>query len=259
MRDDGKEKASFGFQEVPAAEKAGLVRGVFDSVAARYDLMNDLMSAGIHRVWKSILIDRLAPKPGDVLLDVAGGTGDIAAAFLERADAKSARGDVGRSRAIVADINAEMLSAGRSRPKIAAIRDQLSIICADAESLPLPDRCVDAYTIAFGIRNVTRIDRALAEACRVLKTGGRFFCLEFSHLETEGMQKLYDAYSFKVIPWLGEKVASDRASYQYLVESIRRFPTQENFAAMIRAAGFSRVKYENLSAGIVAIHSGWRI
>lgn len=259
MDQRGGDRASFGFREVAEGEKATLVKGVFDSVAPNYDLMNDLMSAGVHRVWKSHLIDRLNPQPGEVLLDVAGGTGDIAAAFLARADARPRAGEKPKARAIVSDINAEMLAAGRTRKASPDLVGRMTPLCADAENLPLPDASVDAYSIAFGIRNVTHIDRALAEARRVLKTGGRFFCLEFSRLETEGLQKLYDLYSFSVIPWLGEKVAKDRESYQYLVESIRRFPGQENFAAMIRKAGFSRVRYENLSAGIVAIHSGWRI
>ncbi len=259
MDQRGGDKASFGFREVADAEKAGLVREVFDSVAPNYDLMNDLMSAGVHRIWKSHLIDRLNPQPGEMLLDVAGGTGDIAAAFLERAQTRPRAREKPQAAAIVSDINAEMLAAGRQRKTPLAVRARMALVCADAENLPLPGGCVDACAIAFGIRNVTHIDAALTEARRVLKPGGRFFCLEFSHLETEGLQKLYDLYSFNVIPWLGEKVAKDRDSYRYLVESIRRFPTQENFAAMIRAAGFSRVRYENLSAGIVAIHSGWKI
>lgn len=259
MREQTSGKASFGFRQVGEGEKAGLVKGVFDSVAAKYDLMNDLMSAGVHRAWKSRFIDRINPQPGEILLDVAGGTGDIAAAFIRRADERPRAPDRPIARAIVSDINAEMLAAGRARAISGKIRGRMASLCADAEAMPLPDNSVDAYAIAFGIRNVTRIDRALNEARRVLKTGGRFFCLEFSHLETEGLQKLYDLYSFNIIPWLGEKVAKDRASYQYLVESIRRFPTQENFAAMIRAAGFSRVRYENLSAGIVAIHAGWKV
>ncbi len=259
MEKRGGDRASFGFREVAEDEKAGLVKGVFDSVAPKYDLMNDLMSAGVHRVWKQVLIDRINPQPGELLLDVAGGTGDIASAFLGRADTRPRAAKRGAARAIVSDINAEMLSAGRARGLDAPVRARMALLCADAEQLPLPDCTVDAYTIAFGIRNVTHIDRALAEARRVLKPGGRFFCLEFSHLATDGLQKLYDLYSFNVIPWLGEKVANDRESYQYLVESIRRFPTQENFAGLIRAAGLSRVGYENLSAGIVAIHSGWRI
>lgn len=251
--------ASFGFREVDGAEKAGLVRAVFDSVAPNYDLMNDLMSAGIHRIWKSALLDRVNPQPGELLLDLAGGTGDIAAAFINRADERPRASDKPPARAIVSDINAEMLAAGRGRDFSDAVKARMALLCSDAEMAPLPDRSVDAVTIAFGIRNVTNISKALAEARRVLKTGGRFFCLEFSHLETEGLQKLYDLYSFNVIPWLGEKVAKDRESYQYLVESIRRFPKQERFASMIGAAGFARVGFENLSAGVVAIHSGRRI
>jgi demethylmenaquinone methyltransferase/2-methoxy-6-polyprenyl-1,4-benzoquinol methylase len=254
-RDDAR--ASFGFKDVAAGEKARLVKGVFNSVASRYDLMNDLMSAGLHRVWKTVFIDRLNPQPGETLLDVAGGTGDIARAFLKRTDAHPRAARLPPARAIVCDVNFEMLAAGRMREAEPDAR--LRHICGDAETLPYPDRSIDAYTIAFGVRNVTRIDRALAEAIRVLKVGGRFQCLEFSHLATEGLQKLYDAYSFKVIPWLGEKVAGDRDSYRYLVESIRRFPSQEQFALMIREAGFQRVGFQNLSAGVVAIHSGRRI
>lgn len=254
-----RKRASFGFREVAEDEKAQLVRGVFDNVAPQYDLMNDLMSLGVHRVWKAIFIDRLNPQPGEILLDVAGGTGDIAAAFLARADSRPRAAAKPPARAVVADINAEMLNAGRARGHDAGAAARLALLCADAENLPLPDQSVDAYTIAFGVRNVTHIGQALTEARRVLKIGGRFSCLEFSHPATESLQKLYDAYSFSVIPWLGEKVAGDRDSYQYLVESIRRFPKQENFAAMIRQAGFSRVGFENLSAGIVAIHAGWRI
>ncbi len=218
MRDDGQNRASFGFREVPADAKAGLVRDVFDAVAPKYDLMNDLMSGGLHRIWKTVLIDRINPQPGEILLDVAGGTGDIAAAFLARADARPRATEKPEAAAIVADINAQMLFHGRSRARPDGVADRLALLCADAENLPLPDQSVDAYTIAFGIRNVTHIDKALEEARRVLKTGGRFFCLEFSHLATDGLQKLYDLYSFNVIPWLGEKVANDRDSYQYLVE-----------------------------------------
>ena len=250
---------SFGFRDVNADEKAGLVREVFDSVAGRYDLMNDLMSGGVHRIWKSVLIDRLIPQPGDVLLDVAGGTGDVALKFLQRADQRPGAASRAPARAVVCDINFEMLSAGAPRDEKAGATDRLQRTCGDAEALPLADRSVDAYTIAFGIRNVTHIETALREAFRVLKPGGRFACLEFSHPITEGLQRAYDAYSFHVIPWLGERVAQDRDSYQYLVESIRRFPTQDAFAAMVSQAGFSRVRYENLTAGVAALHLGWRI
>jgi len=253
------DKASFGFREVPAGEKAGLVRGVFDSVAGRYDLMNDLMSAGVHRLWKSAFLTRAHPQPGQRLVDVAGGTGDIALGFLKRADGRANAERRPPARAILCDINHEMLRAGLARKDAAAFADRIARVCGDAERLPLSERCADAYTIAFGIRNVTRRDAALAEAFRVLRPGGHFLCLEFSHPLTEGLQKLYDAYSFNVIPWLGEMVANDRESYRYLVESIRRFPTQDQFAAEIAGAGFSRVTYENFTAGVVAIHSGWRI
>jgi demethylmenaquinone methyltransferase/2-methoxy-6-polyprenyl-1,4-benzoquinol methylase len=253
------DKASFGFRDVPAGEKAGLVRGVFDSVASRYDLMNDLMSGGVHRVWKSAFLTRANPQPGARLVDVAGGTGDVALGFLKRADGRPGAEKKPAARAVICDINYEMLKAGRARKDADAFAGRISRICGDAEKLPLPDRCADTYTIAFGIRNVTRRDAALAEAYRILKPGGHFLCLEFSHPVTEGLQKLYDAYSFNVIPKLGEIVADDRESYQYLVESIRRFPTQEQFAAEIAGAGFARAKYENFTAGIVAIHSGWRI
>jgi demethylmenaquinone methyltransferase/2-methoxy-6-polyprenyl-1,4-benzoquinol methylase len=258
MNEKATETASFGFRQVAAGEKAGLVREVFSSVASRYDLMNDLMSGGAHRIWKSILIDRLAPQPGECLIDVAGGTGDVAAAFLERARSRPRAAAHNAARAIICDINKDMLAAGAARRKDEGAA-AIDIVCGDAERLPFPDAVADACEIAFGIRNVTRMDAALAEMRRVLKPGGRFACLEFSHPTTMAMQRLYDAYSFRVIPWLGEKVAGDRASYQYLVESIRRFPAQEHFASMMRTAGFARVGYENLSGGIVALHRGWRL
>ncbi len=251
------EETSFGFRTVRAGEKAGLVRGVFDSVAGRYDVMNDLMSWGVHRIWKSVLLDRLAPQPGQTLIDVAGGTGDVARGFLKRANERD-RAAAATARALICDINFEMLRAGQDGDD-AFGDDQIMRVCGDAERLPFDSGAGDAYTIAFGIRNVTDMDAALAEARRVLRPGGRFACLEFSHPITEGLQKLYDAYSFNVIPWLGERVADDRESYQYLVESIRRFPAQDAFAARIRAAGFSRVKYENLTGGVAALHMGWKI
>ncbi len=253
-----EDETSFGFRTVKAGEKAGLVRGVFDSVAGRYDVMNDLMSGGVHRIWKSVMLDRLAPQPGQLLIDVAGGTGDVARGFLQRANSRS-RGGV-PAQAVICDINFEMLCAGRDSAGDAdPLGDQLERICGDAEMLPLAANSRDAYTIAFGIRNVTDMDAALGEAYRVLRPGGRFACLEFSHPITDGLQKIYDAYSFNVIPWLGEMVANDRESYQYLVESIRRFPSQDAFAARIRAAGFSRVAYENLTGGVAALHMGWKI
>ena len=258
MAEDGF-KTSFGFRDVETGEKAGLVRGVFDSVAGNYDLMNDLMSGGIHRVWKSVLIDRLNPQPGQHLVDVAGGTGDVGISFLKRADDRPNADFRPPAKAVLCDINHEMLKAGIERKDAAPFTERLSRICGDAEQLPLPDRCADAYTIAFGIRNVTHMEAALKEAYRVLRPGGRFVCLEFSHPVTEGLQKVYDTYSFNVIPWLGERVADDRESYQYLVESIRRFPSQDAFAGMIAKAGFKRVSYENLTAGVAALHFGWRI
>lgn len=254
-----EEETHFGFRRVKADEKARLVRDVFDHVADRYDLMNDLMSAGVHRVWKSVFLTRANPQPGERLVDVAGGTGDIAVRFLKRADGRPRAEGRRPAEAILCDINLDMLEAGAKRKDAQPFGARLRRVVGDAEALPLPDKCADAYTIAFGIRNVTRIDAALAEALRVLRPGGRFFCLEFSHPITDGLQKLYDAYSFNVLPRIGKIVARDEESYRYLVESIRRFPAQEAFAGMIARAGFARVKYENLSAGVVAIHSAWRI
>lgn len=252
-------ETSFGFRTVKTGEKARLVRSVFDSVAGKYDLMNDLMSGGVHRIWKSVFLDRIAPRPGEALIDVAGGTGDIAAGFLKRADELTAAAAKPLAKAVICDINYEMLKAGETRPDMMALGERLTRVTGDAENLPFPDKSFDTYTIAFGIRNVTNMDAALSEARRVLKPGGRFFCLEFSHPITEGLQKAYDAYSFNVIPWLGEQVANDRESYQYLVESIRKFPAQDAFVARIRGAGFGLAKYENLTAGVAAIHSGWRV
>lgn len=248
--------ASFGFRDVARKEKERLVRGVFSSVAARYDLMNDLMSGGVHRIWKSTFLTRLNPRPGEFALDVAGGTGDIAMGFLDRADRRTAPG--APARAVICDINLDMLRAGAARPRARAYGARLSRVCARAEALPAPSGSADAYAIAFGIRNVADIDAALQEAYRVLRPGGRFFCLEFSHPVTEGLQAAYDLYSFNIIPRLGKWVAGDRESYQYLVESIRRFPRQDAFADMIARAGFSRVGFENLTGGVVAIHSGRR-
>jgi demethylmenaquinone methyltransferase/2-methoxy-6-polyprenyl-1,4-benzoquinol methylase len=240
----------FGYREVPEHEKARLVRDVFDRVAPSYDLMNDLMSAGVHRLWKATLVRDVRPRPGEVLLDVAGGTGDVAQRLL------AAGGDVS---VIVCDINPDMLEVGRDRALDSGILKGLSYLAGDAEHLPLPDRSVDAYTIAFGLRNVTRIDAALAEARRVLKPGGRFFCLEFSRVVVPVLDRLYDLYSFTVLPALGEIVAGDRAAYQYLAESIRRFPPQEDLVTRMGKAGLERARFQNLSGGIAAIHSGWRI
>ncbi len=242
------ETTHFGYQNVPEADKASLVGRVFDSVAPRYDLMNDLMSLGVHRLWKNTLIETLSPAPGMALLDVGGGTGDIAFRFLER----------GGGRVTVVDINEEMLAHGRDRAIDRGLLNGVIWVRGDAEGLPVEDASVDAFTIAFCIRNVTHIERALAEARRVLKPGGRFICLEFSKITAPGLKRLYDAYSFGVLPVLGEWVAGDREAYEYLAESIRRFPDQQTFADMIRAAGLSQVRVRNLSGGIVALHSAWR-
>jgi demethylmenaquinone methyltransferase / 2-methoxy-6-polyprenyl-1,4-benzoquinol methylase len=249
----GDAEADFGFRRVPEAEKAPLVRGVFASVARRYDLMNDLMSAGIHRWWKSQMLAALAPRPGQRLVDAAGGTGDIARRALPRLDP----GQGGR--AIVCDATATMLEEGRARALDAGILAGLEWVCGDAEALPFPDRCFDLYTIAFGLRNVTHIDRALAEARRVLKPGGRFLCLEFAPAVAPPLQPLYDAYSFYALPMLGRIVAGDRDAYAYLVESIRRFPPQSDITARIAAAGLDRARFRNLSGGIAALYSAWRL
>ena len=249
-----KRKVSFGFREVAEDEKAGLVGRIFTNVAGRYDVMNDLMSLGVQRLWKQELIDWLAPTADMQLLDVAGGTGDVAFRFLERLGSKR-----GTAHATVCDINAEMLAVGRERAKGRGFAGEVSFTCGDAEKLPIPDASVDAYTISFGIRNFTHIDRALAEAHRVLKPGGRFLCLEFSKVDDPIWSRLYDLWSFNAIPLIGQAVTNDRASYQYLVESIRRFPPQKEFAAMITAAGFKQVKWRDMTGGIVAMHSGWKL
>jgi demethylmenaquinone methyltransferase/2-methoxy-6-polyprenyl-1,4-benzoquinol methylase len=241
----------FGYATVPEAEKAGRVHGVFASVAGRYDLMNDAMSLGIHRLWKTAMIDWLAPRPGMRLLDVAGGTGDIAFRFLERLK--------GRGHATVLDMTEDMLAEGRRRAEARRFEGAIDWVAGDAMALPFADRSFDAYTISFGIRNVTRIEDALAEAWRVLRPGGRLLVLEFSRVPEPSLRWLYDRYSFNVIPPMGQLLAGDRDSYRYLVESIRRFPDQESFAAMIAAAGFGQVRYRNLSMGIAALHSGWKL
>jgi demethylmenaquinone methyltransferase/2-methoxy-6-polyprenyl-1,4-benzoquinol methylase len=250
-----EDTVSFGFENVSREEKSRRVKGVFASVASKYDIMNDLMSAGVHRIWKANMITRLNPQPNETLIDVAGGTGDIARAFLKRADETAKRRGVKPGAyAVVSDINEAMLVAGvkpsdRDMPRVAA----------DAARLPFPDRSADALTISFGIRNVVEIDQALREFRRVLKPGGRFACLEFSHMTHSLLQDIYDRYSFSVIPKIGEIVTGDRASYQYLVESIRRFPDQEAFAARIRDAGFGQVTVTNYSGGVAALHMGWAV
>ncbi|MDX1581382.1 MAG: bifunctional demethylmenaquinone methyltransferase/2-methoxy-6-polyprenyl-1,4-benzoquinol methylase UbiE [Alphaproteobacteria bacterium] len=247
-------EADFGYHKVPEAEKQGLVHGVFTSVAQRYDVMNDAMSLGIHRLWKAAMVDWLSPWPGMHVLDVAGGTGDIAFRIQDALARRNASGRVS-----VCDINESMIRVGRDRAINQNRLRGLDWVVGNAEDLPLPDSSVDAYTIAFGIRNVTHIDRALSEAARVLKPGGRFLCLEFSHLVWNQLKPVYDSYSFHVIPRLGQLIAGDRESYQYLVESIRRFPDQERFKAMIEDAGMSRVKVRNLTGGVAAMHSAWAV
>jgi demethylmenaquinone methyltransferase/2-methoxy-6-polyprenyl-1,4-benzoquinol methylase len=252
------EQVSFGYRTVAAEEKTGLVRGVFDSVAGRYDLMNDLMSGGVHRLWKKSMIDWLDPRPGQTVLDVAGGTGDIALRILEHWGGPDKAAATG-ARILVCDLTPAMLSRGRDRAIDRGHLSGIEWIAGNAEALPLESMSVDAYTIAFGLRNVTHIDRALAEARRVLKPGGRFLCLEFSHVVLPMLDRLYDLYSFSVLPALGRVVAKDEASYRYLAESIRRFPRQEDLVAMIEAAGLAQIRYRNLSGGIAALHSAWRI
>ena len=248
------ENTAFGFRQVPTGQKQTLVNDVFSKAASRYDQMNDLMSSGLHRLWKDDMITMLNPPKGNRMfnaLDVAGGTGDIAFRILDAGGSGT--------RVTVADISPEMVGEGQQRGEREGKLDRCSFTVGNAESLAFPDQSFDSYTIAFGIRNVTDIDKALAEAHRVLKPGGRFLCLEFSHLDVELAQKIYDAYSFSVIPAVGKIVTGDGQPYRYLVESIRMFPKQEEFADKIRNAGFSRVTYRNLTGGVVAIHSGWRI
>ena len=245
---------SFGFETVRTEDKQAKVDQVFHEVAGRYDLMNDLMSGGLHRAWKADLIAMLNPPRGPqpyMLLDVAGGTGDIATRFL------AACGPGGR--AVLADINGDMLRVGRERAAKAGLESRLTFVQANAEALPFADKAFDAYTIAFGIRNVPRIERALSEAYRVLKPGGRFLCLEFSAVRVPVLDRLYDFWSFEAIPRIGQVVAGSGDPYRYLVESIRKFPKQEAFKALIEAAGFERVAYRNLTGGVVAIHGGWRL
>jgi demethylmenaquinone methyltransferase/2-methoxy-6-polyprenyl-1,4-benzoquinol methylase len=243
------ETTDFGFRRVPRAAKSGLVRQVFDSVAPRYDLMNDVMSLGIHRAWKRVFVTLLDPRPRHVLLDLAAGTGDIGFAWLAR----------GGGSVLLTDINASMLSIAQDRAVAGGLVGEASLLVADAERLPLPDRAVDRVSIAFGLRNCTDRQAVLAEARRVLRPGGRFLCLEFSRVQVAVLQPLYDAWSFRALPLLGRCIARDAASYRYLAESIREFPAQDALAGMMRSAGFARVAVRNLSGGIAAIHSGWRL
>jgi len=247
--------SSFGFRDVDAREKVRMVRGVFDSVASSYDVMNDLMSVGVHRVWKDIAAAKLNARPGEVILDVAGGTGDMSRRYSKMARAAQERRGGKDAQVIVLDYNAEMILAGVHKGG----EPEMIWTVGDAMNLPLPDASVDAYSISFGIRNVADIPVALREARRVLKPGGRFMCLEFSRPTTSAMRKAYDLWSFHAIPRIGQLVAKDRDSYQYLVESIRRFPDQNTFKAMIEDAGFSRVSVTNLTGGVAAIHHGWAL
>jgi demethylmenaquinone methyltransferase / 2-methoxy-6-polyprenyl-1,4-benzoquinol methylase len=250
MTDRNDKTTHFGFQTVDEGAKAGMVHGVFTKVASKYDVMNDAMSFGIHRIWKDAMMDWLAPRPGQKLLDVAGGTGDVSFRFLKRAPG---------AKAVVCDMTESMLVEGRQRAEAESMAQDLNWVVGDAMALPFASNSFDVYTISFGIRNVTRIGDALREAYRVLRPGGRLMVLEFSQIPNEAMQKAYDLYSFNVIPVMGQVIANDRDSYQYLVESIRKFPDQESFAAMIREAGFDQVKYRNLTMGVAALHSGWKL
>lgn len=250
MTDKTEKTTHFGFQEVAEGQKAGMVHGVFSNVAAKYDIMNDVMSGGVHRVWKDAMMDWLAPRGDQRLLDVAGGTGDVAFRFLRRAPG---------SQAVVCDMTEQMLIEGRKRADAASLAERLDWVVGDAMDLPFEDNSFDVFTISFGIRNVTRIPDALSEAYRVLRPGGRLMVLEFSQLPNPMMQKAYDLYSFNVIPRMGQAIVGDSESYQYLVESIRQFPDQDRFAQMIIDAGFGQVKYRNLTFGVAALHSGWKL
>ena len=250
-----EQAATFGYRDVDPAEKPRLVRGVFDSVARRYDIMNDLMSGGVHRLWKDAAAARMNPQPGEVIVDCAGGTGDMARRFAKLAEGARARRGGAAARIVVVDYNAKMIEAGRARGNDATLVWSVG----DAQALPLPTASADGYCIAFGLRNVTDIPGALAEARRVLRPGGRFLCLEFSRPTTAALRRLYDAYSFSVIPRVGAAVAGDRESYEYLVESIRRFPDQAHLATLMGAAGFSRVSVSNFSGGVCALHQGWAV
>jgi len=257
----------FGFEKVTTSEKAKKVYNVFEAVATNYDVMNDAMSAGVHRVWKDYFVSKLLPiRPGTQILDVAGGTGDIAFRIAKNIELFNKKNQINADEAkqsgvLISDINEAMLEVGKKRALELNLScpEILSWLCADAQELPLEDNRFDVYTIAFGIRNVVDIQKALDEAYRVLKPGGRFMCLEFSHVENPAIRWVYDKYSFQVIPPMGELIAGDWKSYQYLVESIRKFPTQETFKMMIEEAGFRCVSYQNLTFGVVAIHSGFKI
>ena len=250
MSDKKENTTHFGFETIREKDKSKKVQGVFSSVASKYDVMNDVMSLGIHRVWKDAMMDWLAPISGQALLDVAGGTGDISFRFLKRASGANAT---------VLDLTEPMLAEGRKRAETVGISGQLEWVVGDAMALPFEDDSFDVYTISFGIRNVTDPQKALSEAYRVLKPGGRIMVLEFSHIPNDFLQWFYDKYSFNVIPRLGQIIASDRSSYQYLVESIRKFPKQDSFMKLVNAAGFENTKYRNLTMGVACLHSGWKI
>ncbi len=250
MSDKKENTTHFGFETILEKDKSDKVQGVFSSVASKYDVMNDVMSLGIHRVWKDTMMDWLAPIRGQALLDVAGGTGDISFRFLKRAHGANAT---------VLDLTEPMLAEGRKRAENVGISGQLEWVVGDAMALPFEDDSFDVYTISFGIRNVTDPQKALSEAYRVLKPGGRIMVLEFSHIPNDLLQWFYDKYSFNVIPRLGQIIASDSSSYQYLVESIRKFPKQESFMKLVNAAGFENTKYRNLTMGVACLHSGWKI
>ena len=243
------EKVSFGFEDIHVEEKSGRVRNLFANVADKYDIMNDVMSLGVHRLWKNLFVSMISPHPDKTYLDMAGGTGDIALRLAQK---------IGSGKnIIVCDLTADMLERGMKRTE--PYNQEIKRVCASAEDLPFPDNSFDVYTISFGIRNVTRIEKALSEAYRVLKSGGRFICLEFAMPSLRGLDKIYDAYSFHILPQMGKLIANDADSYRYLAESIRRFPKQEVFAQMIQKAGFKNVSFKNLSAGITAIHSGYKV
>ena len=248
-QDGDQDSIDFGYRTVQRSDKAGLVRGVFNSVASRYDLMNDLMSGGIHRLWKSAMIDWMAPQPHQKLVDLAGGTGDISLRFLSD----------GGGVACITDINHAMLQAGRARRDLQRMASQISWCVANAESLPFGNQIVDFVTIAFGLRNITDRQAALREAYRILKPGGRFLCLEFSHVENPTLARFYDSWSFNILPVMGQVIAGDADSYRYLAESIRTFPSKEVLADMFAQAGFSQIRVRSLSAGIACIHSGWKL
>ncbi|MEE3501006.1 class I SAM-dependent methyltransferase [Acidiphilium acidophilum] len=249
MADTSSDTVDFGFTTIDRAEKSARVREVFNSVARRYDIMNDLMSLGVHRLWKRDFVTMMDPRPNRTLLDLAGGTGDISFQWRRR----------GGGPVLLTDINEQMLGVGRGRAEMRGAIDGISFAVTDAEALPLPDRAVDRVSIAFGLRNCTNKDRVLTEARRVLKPGGRFFCLEFSKLQVAVAAPLYEWWSFAALPAIGARVAGDRESYQYLAESIRMFPDQETLAGMMRQAGFARISVRNLTGGIAAIHAGWRL